>query len=87
MPLFIDKYNLPGITEEGVADACRKIREVEAKYDVNLLHTWFNLSTGHVFSLYYSPNAQASDEIRREAHGLVPDEVIQVQECKLTVTA
>jgi hypothetical protein len=87
MPLFLDTYNLPGITEEGVTNACRKIYEVEDKYDVSLLHTWFDLSTGKVLCLYYSPDAQASDQTRREAHGMVPDETLQVQECKVTAPA
>jgi hypothetical protein len=80
MPLFIDMYNLPGITEDSVGQACEKIREVEGKYDINLMHTCFDQSTGKGFCLYEAPNTQASDQARREAHGLVPDEVFQVEE-------
>ena len=80
MPLFIDIYNLPGITEDAVAEACSKIREVEGKYGINLSHTWFDQTDGKVFCLYESPNSQASDQVRREAHGMVPDQVVQVQE-------
>jgi len=80
MPLFIDIYNLPGITEDAVSQACEMIREAEGKYDINLMHTWFDQSTSKVFCLYESPNTQASDQVRREAHGLVPQEVLEVKE-------
>ena len=80
MPLFIDIYNLPGITEDAVRQSCDKIREVEGKYDINLMHTWFDQSTGKVFCLYESPSSQSSDAVRREAHGLVPNEIFGVEE-------
>ena len=41
---------------------------------------WFNPETGRVFCLVEAPTKEAAERVHREAHGLVADELIEVQE-------
>lgn len=41
---------------------------------------WFNEGTGEVFCLVEAPNKEAAEAVHREAHGLVADEITEVQE-------
>jgi hypothetical protein len=80
MPLFMDEHNnVEGLTAEAVAGAHQKDLEVQGKHDVKYLQYWFNEQTGKVFCLVEAPNKEAAEAVHREAHGLVADEIVQVQ--------
>ncbi len=81
MPLYMDVHKkVPGLTAEAVAGAHAKDLEVQAKHGVQYLKYWFDGGTGTVFCLCEAPNKEAAVAVHREAHGLVADEIIQVQE-------
>ena len=81
MPLFIDVHkHVPGLTKDGVADAHQKDLAAQDKHDVKYLKYWFNDKTGKVFCLVEAPNKDAAIRVHREAHGLIPDEIIEVEE-------
>jgi len=81
MPLFIDIHkHTPGLTEDAVTDAHQKDLAAQDKHDVKYLNYWFNDKTGDVFCLVEAPNKEAAIRVHREAHGLIPDEIIEVQE-------
>ncbi|MDP8925303.1 MAG: DUF4242 domain-containing protein [Chloroflexota bacterium] len=81
MPLFMDEHHrVEGLTAEAVAGAHRKDLEVQAKHGVNYLRYWFNEQTGKVYCLVEAPSKEAAETVHREAHGLVADEIIEVQE-------
>ena len=50
------------------------------QYGVTYHRYWFNPETGRVFCLVEAPNKEAAERVHREAHGLVADELIEVQE-------
>ena len=80
MPLFMDEHNnVEGLTAEAVAGAHQKDLEVQGKHDVKYLQYWFNEQSGKVFCLVEAPNKEAAVAVHREAHGLVADEIVQVQ--------
>jgi hypothetical protein len=54
--------------------------QTQGKYDVNYLRYWVDEDHGKVFCLVEAPSAEAASTVHREAHGLVADEVFQVQE-------
>ena len=54
--------------------------KMQAKYGVQYLKYWFDEGTGKVFCLVQAPSKEAASAVHREAHGLVADEVIEVQE-------
>jgi len=81
MPLFLDIHqHVEGLTAEAVAGAHRKDLETQAKHGVKYLRYWFDVVTGKVFCLVEAPSREAADAVHREAHGLVADELIEVQE-------
>ncbi len=44
------------------------------------LKYWFDESKGRIFCLVEAPNREAAERVHREAHGLVADEIFEVQE-------
>ena len=81
MPLYMDiHHQVEGLTSEAVADAHRRDLEVQGKYGVNYLKYWINEDSGKVFCLAEAPTREAFEAVHREAHGLIADEVIEVEE-------
>ena len=81
MPLYLDIHqHVPGLTAEAVAGAHAKDLETQGKHGVKYLKYWFDESTGKVFCLAQAPSKEAAAAVHREAHGLVADEIIEVQE-------
>src|SRR5438445_10593088 len=80
MPLYMDIHNLPeGTTPEDVAKAHAKDMETQRKYGVEYTKYWLNEKAGKVFCLCHAPNAEAAEQVHREAHGLLPDKIIEIQ--------
>ena len=73
-------HHVDGLTAEAVEDAHAKDLETQAKYGVKYLKYWFDEGTGKVFCLVEAPSKEAAIAVHREAHGLVADEVIEVEE-------
>jgi hypothetical protein len=81
MPLFMDIHKrVPGLTRQAVADAHQRDLAVQAPHDVKYLQYWFNEATGVVFCLVEAPSREAANLVHGEAHGLLADEIIEVQE-------
>jgi class 3 adenylate cyclase len=80
MPLYMDIHNLAeGTTPEDVAKAHAKDMETQQKYGVEYTKYWVNEKAGKVFCLAHAPSAEAAEQVHREAHGLMPDKIIEVQ--------
>ena len=81
--LFLDIHqHVEGLTAEAVEGAHAKDLETQAKYGAKYLKYWFDEVTGKVFCLIEAPSTDAAIAVHREAHGLLADEVIEVQEGK-----
>lgn len=81
MPLFMDIHqHVEGLTADAVAQAHEADLKTREKYGVKYLRYWFNEASGQVFCLVEAPNAEAANAVHRKAHGLVADELIEVQE-------
>jgi hypothetical protein len=81
MPLFMDVHDkVEGLTAEAVAGAHARDLEVQAQYGVDYQRYWFDEASGKVFCLVEAPDAEAAARVHREAHGLVADQLIPVQE-------
>jgi len=80
MPLFMDVHDhVEGLTAEAVAGAHQRDLEVQAKYGVDYQQYWFDEGSGKVFCLVEAPDAAAAEAVHREAHGLLADQITQVQ--------
>ena len=65
---------------DDVAKAHQADLATQGTYDVNYLRYWVDESNGKVFCLVEAPEVDAAHTVHREAHGLVADEIYQVQE-------
>lgn len=81
MPLYMDVHTINGgVSIDDVAKAHVADLQTQGSYDVKYLRYWVNEDQGKVFCLVEAPSATAATTVHREAHGLVADEVFQVQE-------
>jgi hypothetical protein len=81
MPFFMDIHKgLEGLTADAVAGAHKKDLDVQSRHGVKYLKYWFNEKDGTVFCLSEAPTREAAETVHREAHGLMPDEIIEVKE-------
>ena len=80
MPLFMDVHNVPGVKAEDVAKAHQEDLRVQAEHGVDYKSYWVDEANGKIVCLVEAPNAEAANTVHREAHGLVADEVYEVQE-------
>ncbi len=81
MPRYIDVHkNLKGVRLIDVETAHEKDLRVQNKYGVNFLRFWVDESAGTVFCLSEASEKDAPAKAHADAHGLLPDEVYEVQE-------
>ncbi len=81
MPLYMDVHDhVEGLTADGVAHAHEADLKVQEKHGVEYMRYWFDEGTGKVFCLVKAPSREAANAVHREAHGLVADHLIEVQE-------
>jgi class 3 adenylate cyclase len=78
MPLFLDRHKAPGATAADIAAAHELDLGVQDKYHVRYVTYWFDDSQGTVFCLAEGPDRQSLEDVHREAHGLVADNIIEV---------
>lgn len=69
-----------GVTLDDVIRAHREDLRTQGAYDVRYLRYWFDEVYGRMFCLAEAPSAEAAAAVHRQAHGLVADEIFQVQE-------
>ncbi|MPZ92600.1 MAG: DUF4242 domain-containing protein [Actinobacteria bacterium] len=81
MPLFMDVHTIEGgVSIEDVAKAHMADLKTQDKYDVRYLRYWVSAPEGKVFCLVEAPSGDAAATVHREAHGLVAEEIHEVQE-------
>jgi len=78
--LFLDVHRLgPGnVTAEAVAAAHDKDLAVQDAHGVNFVQYWVDETEGVVLCLSEADDPEAVRETHREAHGLLPDRVLEV---------
>ena len=81
MPLYMDEHlKVDGLTAEALAGAHQRDLETQGKHGVNYLKYWFNEEKGRVYCLVDAPSKEAAEAVHREAHGLVADDITEVEE-------
>lgn len=81
MPLYMDVHSIDGaVSVDDVAKAHLADLQVQGKYDVRYLRYWVDEQNAKIFCLVEAPSADAATAVHREAHGLVADQVFEVQE-------
>ena len=81
MPLYMDVHDLGGgVTLDDVAKAHLADLQTQGKHDVRYLRYWVNEERRQGVLPRRGTVAEAASTVHREAHGLVADEVLEVQE-------
>jgi Protein of unknown function (DUF4242) len=80
MPLFIDVHNLGSVGLEDAAKAHAADVATQQGRGVNYLRYWVNEDQGKLFCLVEAPSAAAAAAVHAEAHGLIADDIYQVEE-------
>jgi hypothetical protein len=81
MPLYMDIHKMDGgVTLDDVAEAHRKDVATQKGRGVDYRQFWVDEKAGRIFCLVEAPTAEAAVEVHREAHGLVADEIYEVEE-------
>ncbi len=78
MPLFMDLHIAPGVTPTQVAEAHIQDVKIQEKYGCRAMTYWIDEDKGCVFCLIEAPDKESVKLMHEKAHGLIPNEVIQV---------
>ncbi|MFL6529628.1 MAG: nickel-binding protein [Chthoniobacterales bacterium] len=78
MPLFIDRHNVDGVTPEALAEAHARDLAVQDNHGTKYLKYWHDQSRGCAFCLVDAPNREAAIQVHREAHGLLAEQIMEV---------
>ncbi len=79
---FLDIHELGAgnVTAAAVAEAHKKDLAVESKYGVNFINYWVDEKAGVVMCLSQAKDSNAIIQTHKEAHGLLPVEVLKVKQ-------
>jgi hypothetical protein len=80
MPLYIDRHDLADATAADVAAAHMRDLEVQDGFGVRFVTYWFEEAAGSGFCLVEAPDEEAVEAAHRAAHGLLPSNVIEVDQ-------
>jgi class 3 adenylate cyclase len=80
MPLFMDRHDLPDATAADLAAAHLRDLEVQERFGVRFVTYWFEEEAGSGFCLVEGPDEEAVHAAHREAHGMLPANVVEVDE-------
>lgn len=78
MPIYMDLHIVPGVTARQVAEAHVRDVKIQEQYFCKAITYWLDEDKGCVFCLIEAPDKEAVREMHEEAHGLIPNEIIQV---------
>jgi len=78
MPLYMDRHYIEGATRHAIGNAHDKDLEIQSKYGVHFLTYWFDEPRCTAFCLIVSPDKETLQNAHNEAHGNVPNEIIEV---------
>lgn len=80
MPLYMDRHDLPDATAADLSAAHMRDLEVQDGFGVRFITYWFEEGAGSGFCLVEGPDEEAVEAAHRAAHGLVPSNVIEVDQ-------
>lgn len=78
--LYLDVHDLGAgnVTFEAVAEAHKKDLAAQGEFDVNFIKYWVDEKAGKVYCLANAPSEANLFKTHHKAHGLVPDEIMEV---------
>ena len=86
MPLYLDRHDgmdFTEVTPQSMVEAHLKDLEVQVKYGVRYITGWVNQERGYVYCLVDAPSTEAATAVHREAHGMIADDIIEVDQARV----
>ncbi|HUP20268.1 MAG TPA: nickel-binding protein [Gemmatimonadota bacterium] len=80
MPLYMDIHRGIHATADDVQAAHLSDLEAQERFGVRYLKYWFNRGAGTVCCLVDAPDPESARQCHIEAHGLVPEKMIEVED-------
>lgn len=80
MPMFMDRHENVEATAQELADVHLMDLDVQDKYGVRYLTYWFDQNSKRAFCLVDAPSAEKAVDVHREAHGVLANAIIEVDE-------
>lgn len=80
MPLFMDRHDVPNATAQDVAAAHAADIAPGTRHGVQFLSYWFDPDLSSVFCFARADAPESVEAVHREAHGLIPNQIISVSE-------
>jgi len=79
MPIYMDRHEVSeGTTAETLAEIHQEDLKIEREFSCRGFTYWFDDERKHVFCLIEAPNKKAIEDMHRQAHGDVPNSIIEV---------
>jgi class 3 adenylate cyclase len=78
MPIYMDRHFVEGATRHAIANAHAEDLKLQGKYGVRFLTYWFDEARSTAFCLIEAPDADTIRRTHDEAHGKVPNEIMEV---------
>lgn len=78
MPLFMDRHIGLNATAKSVAEAHQMDLKIQKQFKCKALTYWCE-GKRIAFCLIEAPNKEAVEEMHRNSHGLIPNQIIEVQ--------
>lgn len=79
MPIYMDRHDVSGVTAKDVAEVHQLDLKIQDKFKCKGLTYWFDEERGTAFCLVEAPNKGAVKKMHDQAHGLIPNQIIEVQ--------
>lgn len=79
MPLYMDRHDGLEATAKSVAEAHQLDLEIQNHFNCKALTYWFDEGKRIAFCLIEGPNKKAVEEMHRNSHGLIPNQIVEVQ--------
>ena len=79
--IFLDvhEFGAGNVTAQAVAEAHEKDLAKQDQYQVNFIQYWVDEKAGKVYCLSEAPDSAAVIKTHKEAHGLLPDQILEVE--------
>jgi len=78
MPIYMDRHFAEGANLKALADAHAQDLKIQNKYDIKFITYWFDEVRSTAFCLVDAPSKDVLEDAHREAHGNIPNEIIEV---------
>ena len=78
VPYFLDRHEFSGLTALDAANMHVKDMQIQHEYGVQLITYWFDYDRQTAFCLATAPTGDALTALHRDAHGAIPNLIIEV---------